>query len=62
MVSLVNYWGSPSNHIKLTSGKVEANPGDYKTTWVGDTPVIVNRDSEYNILAVGWKAVNLIRN
>jgi Phenylpropionate dioxygenase and related ring-hydroxylating dioxygenases, large terminal subunit len=28
------------------------NPGDYKTTWVGDTPVIVNRDSEYNILAM----------
>jgi len=22
------------------------NPGDYRTTWVGDTPVIVSRDKE----------------
>ena len=30
LVSLVNYWGSPSSHVKLITGKVEANPGDFK--------------------------------
>jgi anthranilate 1,2-dioxygenase large subunit/terephthalate 1,2-dioxygenase oxygenase component alpha subunit len=28
------------------------NPGDYKTTWVGDTPVIVSRDKEGQVRCV----------
>ena len=28
------------------------NPGDYKTTWVGDTPILVNRDRSGDIHAM----------
>ncbi len=27
------------------------NPGDYKTTWIGDTPVVVNRDDDGSVHA-----------